>query len=336
VATEPLAANPAVETQGLTRRFGRVAAVDDLTITVLHGETLGLVGPDGAGKTTILRMLAAVLRPTSGWARVAGYDTHRQAERIRDKVGYMPQRFSLYGDLTVRENLDFFASIFGVAASQRQDRFARLLQFTGLEGFEERRAAHLSGGMQKKLGLACTLIHEPRILLLDEPTTGVDPVSRREFWEILSGLRIEGITIVVSTPYMDEAERCTRVGLMYEGRLVVCDSPGSIRALVPGQMIEVMPVAETAGASVGDALRRARSIAVALPGVLEAQTYGELLHLLVDDADRRLPEVAAALTAGGVRPEGLRKSRPRLEEAFISLVRRSAVEAGAGDPSLGR
>lgn len=321
----------AIETQGLTRRFGRVVAVDSLTLSVAHGETLGLVGPDGAGKTTVMRMLAAVLRPTSGCALIEGFDTHRQAESIRDIVGYMPQRFSLYADLTVRENLDFFASIFGVAASQRRDRFARLLRFTGLGGFEERRAGQLSGGMQKKLGLACTLMHEPRILLLDEPTTGVDPVSRREFWEILSGLRVQGITIVVSTPYMDEAERCTEVGLIYEGRLVVCDSPEKVRALAPGQMIEVMPVTE--GAGVGDALRQARAVGGALPGVLEAQTYGELLHLLVDDAQVRLPQVAPALTAAGIRPQGIRTSRPRLEEAFISLVRQSAAEAGAGGPN---
>ncbi len=324
---------PAIGTRNLTRRFGQVVAVDNLSMSVSHGETLGLVGPDGAGKTTILRMLAAVLRPTSGSAHVEGFDTHLQAERIRSRVGYMPQRFSLYGDLTVRENLDFFASIFSVPATARRDRFGRLLHFTGLAGFEERRAAHLSGGMQKKLGLACTLIHEPHILLLDEPTTGVDPVSRREFWEILSGLRVQGITIVISTPYMDEAERCTMVGLVYGGRLVVCDTPGKVRSLAPGQMIEVMPVAE--GAVVGDALRRARSLVEGLPGVLETQTYGELLHLLVDDADIRLPQVATAMIAAGIRPVGIRRSRPRLEEAFISLVRRSSAEAGVGGQSRG-
>ncbi|MDP3046278.1 MAG: ABC transporter ATP-binding protein [Chloroflexota bacterium] len=327
----------AIETHDLSRRFGRAVAVDGLNLGVRRGETFGLVGPDGAGKTTILRLLAAVMAPSGGWAQVAGHDTRQQAEAIRGQVGYMPQRFSLYGDLTVRENMDFFASIFGVSRVQRELRFGELLGFTGLDGFQNRRAGQLSGGMQKKLGLACTLIHRPAIVLLDEPTTGVDPVSRREFWDILSGLRLEGITVFVSTPYMDEAERCSRVGLLYQGRLVVCDEPARIRQMTPGQLIELRPDAlagtsgqavepSSAGAGAGEQpLRLARAAVADLEGVLETQTYGELLHLFVDDATVRLPAIEAALAAHGLTAQGVRTTRPRLEEAFISLVRRQSA-----------
>ena len=334
----------AIETHDLSRRFGQTLAVDGLNLAVPCGETFGLVGPDGAGKTTILRLLAAVMAPSGGWAKVAGHDTHRQAEAIRGEVGYMPQRFSLYGDLTVRENMDFFASIFGVSRVQRERRFGELLGFTGLDGFQNRRASQLSGGMQKKLGLACTLIHRPAIVLLDEPTTGVDPVSRREFWDILSGLRLEGVTVFVSTPYMDEAERCSRVGLLYQGRLVVCDEPERIREMTPGQLIELRPEVQagTAGEAAGQgeagvseqALRLARSVVAELEGVLETQTYGELLHVFVDDAPLHLPAIERALAARGLRAQGVRITRPRLEEAFISLVRRQsatpAPRRGAG------
>lgn len=310
----------AVETQNLTKRFGNVVAVDNLSLAIAKGETFGLVGPDGAGKTTTLRLLASVLTPTRGWARVLGYDTVRQGEAIKAHAGYMPQRFSLYGDLTVRENLEFFASVFGVPEAERRERIALLLHFAGLTEFQERRGAHLSGGMQKKLALACTLIHKPAILLLDEPTTGVDPVSRREFWDILSELRMQGVTIVVSTPYMDEAERCSRVGLMYQGRLMVCDVPERIREMVTGQLIELRPWKE--GADVGQALRLARGIVSQMEGVLETQTYGDLLHIFVDNAAERSPQIAAALQAQGIVAQGMRSTRPRMEEAFISLVRR--------------
>jgi ABC-2 type transport system ATP-binding protein len=344
------ASSLAIETRDLSRHFGKTVAVDGLDLAVPFGETFGLVGPDGAGKTTILRLLAAVMAPSGGWAKVAGHDTRRQAEAIRGQVGYMPQRFSLYGDLTVRENMDFFASIFGVSRAQRERRFGELLGFTGLDGFQNRRAAQLSGGMQKKLGLACTLIHRPAIVLLDEPTTGVDPVSRREFWDILSGLRVEGITVFVSTPYMDEAERCSRVGLLYQGRLVVCDEPRRIRETTPGQLLELRPVAVAgtpgqgvalglAAAVAGDGagtveqpLRVARAAVADLQGVLETQTYGDLLHLFVDDSTVRLPAIEAALAARGLAVQSVRVTRPRLEEAYISLVRRQgAVPLPRGD-----
>ena len=205
------------------------------------GEIFGLLGPDGAGKTTTIRLLAAIMDPTAGWAKVAGYDTVSESEPIKRRIGYMAQRFNLYGDLSVEENLNFFADVFEVAGAERNERIERLLDFARLDEFRDRRAAHLSGGMQKKLALACTLIHTPEIIFLDEPTTGVDPVSRREFWDILTDLHLQGITLVVSTPYMDEAERCSRVALIYQGQLVVCDTPEAVKAMTEGELIALWP-----------------------------------------------------------------------------------------------
>jgi ABC-2 type transport system ATP-binding protein len=231
----------------------------------------------------------------------------------------MPQQFSLYGDLTVLENLVFFADVFQVERQEREERIVRLLEFARLTEFKRRRAAHLSGGMQKKLALACTLIHRPEIIFLDEPTTGVDPVSRREFWDILTELHLEGVTLFVSTPYMDEAERCSRVALMFEGDVIVCDVPEQIKGLVEGELLELRP----------DRLREASQIVERLPGVLEVQTYGDLLHVFVDDAGRRAPAAREALEEAGIVVEGLRQTRPRMEEAFISLIRkRSEGEHG--------
>jgi len=275
-----------------------------------------LLWPDGAGKTTTLRLLAGLLNITSGSAKVAGYDLARQAEAIKRKIGYMAQQFSLYGELSVLENLSFFAELYDVQVSELRERTERLLAFAGLTEFKDRRAVHLSGGMQKKLALACTLIHRPEILLLDEPTTGVDPVSRREFWDILTDLYLGGTTIVVSTPYMDEADRCSRVGLMYEGRMVVCAEPQQIRAQIEGELIELRP----------DDWQAAYGLVVTLPGVLEVQTYGDLLHVLVDSAEKRLPEIEAALQEQGLAHRGARRATARMEEAFISLIRHLVEE----------
>ncbi|MFN2226253.1 MAG: ATP-binding cassette domain-containing protein, partial [Anaerolineae bacterium] len=283
----------------------------------------------GAGKTTTIRMLCAIMDPTGGSARVAGFDTVRQPEEIKRRIGYMAQRFNLYGDLSVAENLDFFADVFQVRGRERRERKERLLQFARLTQFRRRRAAHLSGGMQKKLALACTLIHQPEVIFLDEPTTGVDPVSRREFWDILTELHLQGITIFVSTPYMDEAERCSRVGLMYRGRIIVNDEPDEIKGLVAGDLLELRPAgagAEGAG-SLGKSLRRAEEIVGRLEGVMEVQTYGDLLHVFVDDAAARQEPLVAALKAAGIDVVDLRQTRPRMEEAFISLVRRERAQA---------
>jgi ABC-2 type transport system ATP-binding protein len=310
---------PIIETVGLTRDFKRVRAVDGLTVSIQPGTLFGLVGPDGAGKTTTLRLLAGLLDLTAGSATVAGYDLARQPEAIKASIGYMAQRFSHYGELSVAENLSFFAELYDVPRSEFETRERRLLDFAGLTHFRTRRAEHLSGGMKKKLALACTLIHQPPILLLDEPTTGVDPVSRREFWDILTELYLEGTTILVSTPYMDEADRCSRVGLMYQGRLIVCDEPQRVRDRVQGELIEAQTQDWDA----------ARELVEKLPGVLEVQTYGESLHLLVDSAEERLPQIKASLEREGIGYRRVRRSTPRMEEAFISLVRGMAEESQA-------
>jgi len=304
-----------IEMHSLSKRFKKVTAVEGLNLSIRRGEIFGLLGPDGAGKTTTIRMLCAIMDPSEGSARVAGFDTVKEPEEIKKRIGYMAQQFSLYGDLTVLENLVFFADIFEVNRQERDERIARLLEFARLTEFKKRRASHLSGGMQKKLALACTLIHRPEIIFLDEPTTGVDPVSRREFWDILTELHLEGVTLFVSTPYMDEAERCSRVGLMFEGDIIVCDTPEQIKGLVEGELLELQP----------DRLREASRMIEDLAGVLEVQTYGDLVHVFVDDAARRAPMIQQALAGAGIAVEGLRQTRPRMEEAFISLIRKRLV-----------
>ena len=315
-------------TENLTKRFGDIVAVNKLNLQIKRGEIFGLVGPDGAGKTTTIRLLAAIMDPTEGRATVAGYDTAKEAEPIKGRIGYMAQQFSLYGDLTVQENLNFFADIFGVRGQERRERIARLLEFARLAEFTGRRAAHLSGGMKKKLALASSLIHRPEILYLDEPTTGVDPVSRREFWDILSELHIEGVTIQVSTPYMDEAERCSRVGLLYQGQLIVCDAPDRVKSLIEGELVEVRPVADERGAGL---MRRAEQALISLPGVLDVQTYGDLLHIFVDDARQRMPRIREALAERSIQAADLRQTRARMEEAFIWLIRRQQKQTEARD-----
>lgn len=307
-----------IKTEQLTKQFGPVVAVDHLELEIKKGEIFGLVGPDGAGKTTTLRMLAAIMDPTAGSARIAGYDLRQEPERIKEHIGYMAQQFALYGDLTVLENINFFGDVFGVKGKARQERTERLLNFARLTEFTNRPAGRLSGGMKKKLGLACALIHSPAVLYLDEPTTGVDPVSRREFWDILADLHVEGTTILVSTPYMDEAERSARVGLMYGGRLIEVGTPNQIKALLPGELVEFRPESERFH-GVG-LLRQANRILTQQAGVLEVQTYGDLLHVFVDSVSQRRPQLEAALAAEQIAMTNFRQTVPRMEEAFISLI----------------
>lgn len=300
-----------IETHELKRDFKDTHAVDRLDLSIPEGALFGLIGPDGAGKTTTLRLLAGLLRITSGSAKIAGFDLERQAEAIKSKIGYMAQRFSLYSELSVVENLRFFADIYDVPEAEFEERTDRLLTFAGLTGFKDRRADQLSGGMQKKLALAATLLHQPEILLLDEPTTGVDPISRREFWDILTELHLEGTTILVSTPYMDEADRCSLVGLMYAGHLVTLAEPQQIRARLTGEMIAINT----------DDWQPALEIVEKLPGVTEVQTYGESLRVRVDSARKRLPGIKRAMRKNGLTFRQIRTAPMRMEDAFISLIK---------------
>jgi ABC-2 type transport system ATP-binding protein len=300
----------AIEAEELTRAFGELVAVDRLTLQVRRPEIFGLVGPDGSGKTTTLRMLAGILTPTSGQARVLGYGVVRQVEQIKARIGYMPQRFSLYADLTVRENLVFFAEVHGVPRREREQRMVELLEFAQLTEFARQRAEFLSGGMKQKLALACTLIHRPQLLLLDEPTTGVDPVARREFWGILYRLLAQGVTILVSTPYMDEAERCSRVGFLSAGRLLTVGTPQELKRAYPFEVLElrVRP------------LRPAMAPAQEIGGVLDVQVFGEALHLVVEDAEATLGPVRSSLEGAGLTILNLRKIVPTMEDVFMALL----------------
>ena len=299
---------PVIETAGLTRDFGNLRAVDGLDLVVRKGEMFALVGPDGAGKTTTIRMLCGILPPTSGRISILGRDLAREAASVKSDIGYLSQRFSLYGDLTVDENIDFFAEIHGVIdyAARREE----LLEFSRLAPFRKRLAERLSGGMKQKLALACTLVHSPRLLLLDEPTTGVDPVSRRDFWKILSNLLKTGITILMSTPYLDEAERCSRVGLMNTGRLVAADTPRAIKGMMKGEVVEI----------VCGEIRRAFGLLKDWPGAGEVQLFGDRLNLVVEDARRDLPAVLARLGDAGIEVRDRRIIPPSLENVFISVT----------------
>ena len=293
----------------LTKTFVETIAVNDISYAVNAGEIFGIIGPDGAGKTTTLRVISTAMAPTRGQVTVDGSDVVTQSERVKQIIGYMPQRFALYPDLTVVENLNFFADIFGSPRADRAALIERLLGFARLTNFKTRRAANLSGGMQKKLALATTLMHRPRVLLLDEPTTGVDPVSRREFWDLLTNLHLEGVTIVVSTPYLDEAERCTRVALMHRGNLVACDEPNRLRAELGAFVFE--------GHSPN--ARRAEHLADNLAGVLNVNTYGDVVRLIVDDP-ARMTAIQAAWSAQDITMQHLHQVHPRLEDVFVLKI----------------
>jgi ABC-2 type transport system ATP-binding protein len=317
---------PTIATEGLLKQFHTrkrlVTAVSDVSLQVAPGETFGLIGPDGAGKTTTTRVILGLLRRTGGRSSVLGYDSMKEPFAIRERVGYIAQQFALPPELTVMENMRFFAQVHGVSRREQQRRIPDLLEFAGLSRFTGRPAGKLSGGMKKKLALACSMVHEPRVLLLDEPTLGVDPVSRREFWNLLASLRAEKrLTVFFCTPYMDEAERCHRIGLMYQGRLVASDTPAAIKARLPGRLLEFTPSDRQRAAPVVDGLE----------GVLEVQSYGSMLHVLVDDSNRRRGEIETALAAQAITCQGMREIEPRMEEAFIWLIRRQSRDALAPD-----
>ena len=298
-----------ISVEGLTRRFGDVVAVDRASFEVAAGEVFGLLGPDGAGKTTLFRMLCAILEADEGTARIAGADIRTDPERVKSAIGYMPQSFSLYQDLTVEENLRFVAEVYNVPSGAVAPRMERLLAFGRLTPFTGRVAEHLSGGMRQKLALAATLLHEPDVLLLDEPTTGVDPVSRREFWQILYDLNRQGKTVVVATPYMDEAERCGRVALMHQGKVLVVDTPSALKTRLHGIVLEV----------VASPRRAALAAARALPQVRHGSIFGPTLHLVVI-AEDAAPQIRAALQRQGIAVQDIRSIDPSLEDVFVSLL----------------
>ncbi len=307
---------PAVRADGLTKRYSArsgVAAVEGLSLRVRRGILFGLVGPDGAGKTTTLRMLSSVMLPSDGQVAVLGYNTRTQPDRVRAHIGYMPQNFSLYPDLTVAENLNFFADIQQLPASRKPQRIAEMLAFTRLADFRGRRAHTLSGGMKKKLALACALIHEPEVLILDEPSTGVDPVSRRELWAILAEVVGGGVTVVVSTPYMDEADRCHEVGILYGGRLLAAGTPEELKARLPFEVLEVK-------ATPRKTMRRVADEAL---GILDWRPVGDTLRLSVPNngaVPRALETLDERLHAAGAEVLVLRRTRQTMEDVFVHLV----------------
>ncbi|MGC4085083.1 MAG: ABC transporter ATP-binding protein [Vicinamibacterales bacterium] len=293
----------------MSRRYGAVEAVSDLSLSIRAGEMFGLIGPDGAGKTTTIRMICGLLRADAGSVRVLDLDPVVQHRQVTTSVGYLSQRFSLYADLSINENIAFFAEIHGMRNyTARRDR---LLALTQLEAFGNRLAGQLSGGMKQKLALACTLIDEPRLIVLDEPTTGVDPVSRREFWKLLSEFLSQGITIVMSTPILDEAERCSRVALLHDGRLLALDAPDALRRTLPGALFEVIAADH----------RKAVSALRALPDVAQVQTFGERAHVrLAQPGDDAAGRLAAELRQAGVDVTTVRQVSPSLEDVFVTRL----------------
>ena len=304
------ALQPAIKAEGLSKSFPGVRAVDALSFDVHAGEIFGLVGPDGAGKTTTLRMLAGIMPPDAGTAMVGGFNVARDPEGAKHELSYMPQRFGLYEDLTVEENIRFYADLFGVKKAERETRSVELLKAAGMSEFRKRLAGKLSGGMKQKLGLVCALIHRPKVILLDEPTTGVDPVSRRDFWRILYELVTEGVAILTSTAYLDEAERCHRVALLHQGKLLFCDTPANLKA---GMKKGVLSVTSMDPRSLRSCLQHA-------DGISSLVMTGDGLHVVVDDAARRIPQFEALLKAAQVPCDPIQQVAPTIEDLFVDAV----------------
>jgi len=300
-----------IDVAGLAKRFTGIFAVEDVGFGVAQGEIFGLVGPDGAGKTTVMRMLAGVMKPDGGRIVIDDVDVVADPERAKQHLSYMPQRFGLYEDLTVDENIRFYADLFEIPRRMRDERVGPLLAASNMGAFRRRLAGQLSGGMKQKLGLICALIHTPRILLLDEPTTGVDPVSRRDFWRILYSLRESGVTILISTAYLDEAERCTRLALLHHGRLKYCDTPRRLKERMPGALITIT---SSDARAVRDAIK-------GLDGVASALLVGDGVRIVVDDETRRLPELRQALLVAGAPFGALVRGEPSIEDLFVALLR---------------
>ena len=316
---------PLIQVEALVRRFDTTVAVAGVSFEVRRGEMFGLIGPDGAGKTTTIRAILGLLKPDGGQVRLAGLDPIAQARNVSRRIGYLAQRFSLYGDLSVDENIAFFAAVYGVRGWR--ERRTELLDMLRMTPFRGRLADRLSGGMKQKLALACILVHTPELLILDEPTTGVDPVSRRDFWKILTRLQAGGLTILLTTPYLEEAERCHRVGLMARGKMLAIDTPTGLRTGSGDSIVELLATPR----------RRAAEIVAARRGVTDVQTFGERLHatlsgVSVAQAADVARDLRAALEAGGVTVQAARATEPSLEDIFIARLR--ALD-DAGGPAAG-
>jgi ABC-2 type transport system ATP-binding protein len=301
----------AIRTENLTKRFGDLTAVDSLSLEVAEGEIFGLVGPDGAGKTTTMRLLTSIMEPTSGDAWIAGYHVLKQAEAIKENIGYMSQRFGLYPDLTVMENLVFYADIYCEPRKGRKEKIDRLLAFSNLTPFKKRLAGNLSGGMKQKLGLACALIHTPKVLFLDEPTNGVDPVSRRDFWRILYRLLREKVTIFVSTAYLDEAERCNRVALIDRGKMLACGTPDEVKKLMRGTILEIRC----------EQPRRASALLKEKLTGVSVGLFGDRVHVVGHEPEELITSAVKGLLAdAGLPVAGIRQIEPTLEDVFVSVL----------------
>jgi len=312
----------AINAQGVRKDFGGVAAIRGLDLAIEKGTVAGLIGPDGAGKSTLLRLLVGLLRPTAGRIEIAGFDVEKKPFEIKERVGYMPQHFSMYGDLTVAENMRFFADMHRVKARRFVERKAELLKFSALAPFEDRLARNLSGGMQKKLALACSLFHTPQILLLDEPTTGVDPLSRQELWHLLDELHGRGVTILLTTPYMDEAARCRRVGFIDEGRMLAYDSPENLILAMKDEIAELI-------APPPPSLRGLKDMS----DLKGAHPFGDKVHIMLKAGGAGLEQIRRRLEDNGIAVESLRLIKPSFEDVFLALAPRRPEQSRADDAS---
>ncbi|HMN00112.1 MAG TPA: ABC transporter ATP-binding protein [Anaerolineales bacterium] len=304
-----MSAENAVEARELVCQFGDFIAVDHVTFDIPRGEIFGLLGPNGAGKTTTMRMLCGIIRPTAGSGRVMGYDVASQSEEVKQRIGYMSQKFSLYNDLTVYENLDFYANLYGVEQNKVKSRLGELIDMAGLHGREKQLTSDLSGAWRQRLALACAIVHEPPMLFLDEPTAGVDPVSRREFWEMIYRLAGQGVSVLATTHYMDEAEFCNEIGMMYRSRLIALSDPDALRESMKGALFEVDC----------DDPGRAEQVLKDLPIVHDAAAHGVLIHAQVD-SEKHKSALEKALKSNGIKVERIEKIMPSLEDVFVSLV----------------
>ncbi|HTY36420.1 MAG TPA: ABC transporter ATP-binding protein [Bacteroidota bacterium] len=311
----------AIELHSVSKSFDGHRAVDAVSLGIQKGEMFALVGPDGAGKTTTIRMLCGIVPPDEGELLVCGYDVRKHPGEVKDRIGYLSQKFSLYGDLTIDENIEFFAEIHRV--KEYRKRRDELLEFTRLTPFRKRFAENLSGGMKQKLALACTLIHTPEVIFLDEPTAGVDPVSRRDFWKILSNLLKTGITILMTTPYLDEAERCSRVAMMNDGKILVADTPQNLKGVMRGTIVEL----------VCDDIRRAASLLRSEHLAAEVQAFGDRLNIVVDDEKKAMRKIVSAFRNNGLEISDRRVITPSLENVFISLLSQGNTTQGIPEGS---